>query len=128
MYIRFKYWSVKGAGLRTPKRVSIRFKCGHCEKKRFRGDFADEVLVWVRVGGGAQSGKTYYCTRRFAPRAAYAARYDCSGRKNSVKRKRNSPCLIVISANWRLEGAKRAPPCSRKTIHRRHTHGHTAYY
>ena len=44
-------------------------------------------------------------TRRFAPRAAYATRYACSGRKNSVKRKKKSPCLIV-SANWRLENAK----------------------
>ena len=45
-------------------------------------------------------------TRRFAPRAAYAARNACSGRKNSVKRKKKSPCLVVISANWRLENAK----------------------
>ena len=44
-------------------------------------------------------------TRRFAPRAAYAARYACSGRKNSVKRTKKGPCLIV-STNWRLENAK----------------------
>ena len=76
-------------------------------------------------------------TRRFAPRAAYAARYACSGRRNSVKRKKKSPCLIV-SASWRLE--KRAPRPSRKTTHRRqrfvfmvtcnerrrHAHGYTA--
>ena len=44
-------------------------------------------------------------TRRFAPRAAYATRYACRGGKNSVKRKKKSPCFIV-SANWRLENAK----------------------
>ena len=44
-------------------------------------------------------------TRRFAPRAAYAARYARSGRKNSLKREKKSPCLIV-SPNWRLENAK----------------------
>ena len=46
-----------------------------------------------------------YNTRRFAPPAAYAARYACSRRKNSVKRTKKGPCLIV-SANWRLENAK----------------------
>ena len=40
-------------------------------------------------------------TRRFAPRASHAARCACSGRKNSVKRKKKSPSLI-LSANWRL--------------------------
>ena len=46
-------------------------------------------------------------TRRFAPRAAYAARYACLGRKNSGKRTKRSACLIVrLGANWRLENAK----------------------
>ena len=36
-----------------------------------------------------------------------AARYACSGRKNSVKRKKKSPLLdCIITANWRLENAK----------------------
>ena len=43
--------------------------------------------------------------RSFAPRAAYADCYACSGRKNSVKRTKKGPCLIV-SAKWRLENAK----------------------
>ena len=67
-------------------------------------------------------------TRRFAPRAAYAARYACPGRKYRCSGRREGLCLIV-SANWRLENAKsdlkmpRAPPpCSRKTTRRRHTH------
>ena len=71
-------------------------------------------------------------TRRFAPRAAYAARYACPGRKYRCSGRREGLCLIV-SANWRLENAKsdlkmpRAPPpCSRKTTRRRHTHDYTA--
>ena len=47
-------------------------------------------------------------TGRFAPRAAYAARYACSGRKNSVKWTEKGPCLIV-SANWRLENECQEP-------------------
>ena len=43
-------------------------------------------------------------TRRFAPRSAYAARYACSGRKNSLKRTKKGPRLIV-SAN--VENAER---------------------
>ena len=43
--------------------------------------------------------RMYEYTRRFAPRAAYATRYACLGRKNSVKR-------MIVSANWRLENAK----------------------
>ena len=72
-----------------------------------------------------KSTNVYY-TRRFAPRAAYAARYACSGRKNSVKRKKKSPCLIV-SANWRLENAKRPAAMLQENNHRRHTHEYTAY-
>ena len=49
--------------------------------------------------------KVSFSTRRFAPRAAYAARYACSGRKNGVKRTKKGSCLIV-SASWRLENAK----------------------
>ena len=36
---------------------------------------------------GAADVRTYTYTRRFAPRAAYAVRYACSGRKNGVNRK-----------------------------------------
>ena len=77
-----------------------------------------EWLNWWKVGfegrflfmGGDTNPmklpSTLVCfTGRFAPRAAYAARYACSGRKNSVKRTKKVPCLIV-SANWRLENAK----------------------
>ena len=46
----------------------------------------------------------YVRTRRFAPRAAYAARYACSGRKNSVKRTKQG--RLIVKANWRLENAK----------------------
>ena len=63
---------------------------------------------WHVVQGRRQQTATQpniIYTRRFAPRAAYAARYACSGRKNSVKRIKKSPCLIV-SANWRLENTK----------------------
>ena len=42
--------------------------------------------------------------RRFAPRAAYAARYDCSGRKSSVKRTKVHDWLQVQTG--RLENAK----------------------
>ena len=40
-----------------------------------------------------------------SPRAAYAARCACSGRKNSVKRKGGHDCVIV-SESWRLGNAK----------------------
>ena len=66
------------------------------------------------------------CTRRFAPRAACAARYACFGRKNSVKRTKKGPCLIVI-ANWRLENAKSPAAMLQENTHRRHTHEYTAY-
>ena len=64
---------------------------------RTRGD-ARLMVLWHLI--------IYLYARRFAPRAAYAVLYACSGRKNSVKRKKKSPCLIVISANWRFENAK----------------------
>ena len=55
-----------------------------------------ELLLQQQVLKGAS---------RFAPRAVYAARFVCSGRKNSVKRTKKGSCLIV-SANWRLDNAK----------------------
>ena len=69
----------------------------------------------------------YRSTRRFAPRAAYAVRYACSGKyKIFVKRTKNfERSMLDASANWRLESANLGapPPCSRKTAHnRRHTH------
>ena len=46
----------------------------------------------------AQKNDPSMSTRRVDPWAAYAARYACSGRKHSVKRKNRSPCLIVVQA------------------------------
>ena len=48
-------------------------------------------------------------TRRLAPQAAYAARYACSGNKNSMKRKGGHD--FIVGESWRLENAK-----SRATI------------
>ena len=40
----------------------------------------------------------------FAPQAAYAARYACSGRENINIM--GSARSMIVSANWRLENAK----------------------
>ena len=62
-------------------------------------------------------------TRRFAQsRVAYAARDACSGGKNSVKRKKQSPCLIVSEKTGDLKMPRAPPPCSRKITHRHHVY------
>ena len=40
----------------------------------------------TRLSSTSKCLLTTLCTTRFAPRAAYAVRYACLGRKNSVKR------------------------------------------
>ena len=59
---------------------------------------------WSRLDV-ANRGSNLIYTRRFAPRAAYATRYACSGRKNGVKRTKVHDWSDV-SANWRLQNAK----------------------
>ena len=48
-------------------------------------------------------------TRRFAPRAAYAARYACPGRENSVKRTERSSMLDwkCKLATWKCQEPRR---------------------
>ena len=56
------------------------------------------------LSGGKRDSSSVY--RRFAPRAAFAARYACSGRKNrNIMWSGRGPRLI-LGANWRLENAK----------------------
>ena len=100
----------------------------HRRRVCFLGDF-----TLLSTSSCARAQLTVSCVRVHMFKALRSARgirarYACSGRKSSsVKRKKKSSCLIVISANWRIEMPKAPPPCSTKITHRHHTPDYTAY-
>ena len=84
---------------------------------------AEHVFIYVHNNTSNKYEFMYYSgvyTRRFAPPAAHAVRYSCSGRKNSVKGKTKSPLLICecTLATWKCQEPRRHV---QRTTHRRHT-------